>query len=156
MKFAILLAFGITSTSICTAQLGPDEQAVWEREQAYWRFVDSNDKESYLELWDEEFIGWPRGSGNPTGVDNIADWMVPLHADPTTEPRHELKLEAIRAFGESIVVVHYLALRHYLDTDTGRRLPDSDTYVPARFTHTWRKMDGVWRIIAGMSADWKS
>ena len=62
------------------------EAAVWQLEEAYWRYVKANDLEGYRTLWDERFVGWPGFAEHPVGKANITDWIPPLHADPDSPP----------------------------------------------------------------------
>ena len=54
------------------------EAAVWQLEEAYWRYVKANDLEGYRTLWDERFVGWPGFAEHPVGKANITDWIPPL------------------------------------------------------------------------------
>ena len=47
------------------------EAAVWQLEEAYWRYVKANDLDGYRTLWDERFVGWPGFAEHPVGKANI-------------------------------------------------------------------------------------
>jgi hypothetical protein len=40
-------------------RLSATEQVVWEKEEAYWQFVRGENRQEYLNLWDDRFVGWP-------------------------------------------------------------------------------------------------
>lgn len=124
-----------------------DEDAVWALEEAYWQYVEANDIESYRALWDERFVGWPGGSAAPVEKPQIADWIVPLHADPGRVFRYDLERKAVRAFGD-IVVTHLLYRGYFVSADTGEVV---EQWATGKITHTWRRDDGNWRIITGMA-----
>lgn len=141
LLFCSLLAAHAWSDSVT------DEKAVWSLEQAYWQYVGSNNAKAYLRLWDDRFIGWPGFSKAPVQKATIADWIAPLHKDPTTRYDYELTREAIRSFGD-VVVVHYLVHDFYRSASTGELVKELDTY---RITHTWQRRGDTWQIITGMS-----
>ena len=86
----------------------------------------------------------------PMGKENIADWIPRMHADPNRIYSYELQREAVRSFGDS-VVVHYLATDVYTDAKTGELVERGEPY---RVTHTWQRRGDTWQIITGMSASW--
>jgi len=122
--------------------LSPAEQAAWGQEEAYWRFVQSQDWESYFELWDERFAGWPDSEPVPVHKDKVrSGWRVKVL---------EYKLEplSVRQYGESVVITFYRATLHTTDAQGG-----DERTAASRVTHTWRKTAAGWKIIGGMSAD---
>ena len=142
---AIGLVLGLPGTAL--AQTNADEEAVWALEEAYWGYVEANDIESYRALWDERFVGWPGGSAAPVEKSEIANWIVPLHADPTRVFKVDLERKAVRAFGD-LVVTHLLYQGYFVSADTGEEV---DRWRTAKITHTWRRTDGGWQIITGMA-----
>ncbi len=81
------------------------------------------------------------------GKGNIAEWILPLHENSVETYDYELTREAVRSFGD-VVVVHYLVRDFFRSTSTGEIVRQLDTY---RITHTWQRREGTWQIIAGMS-----
>lgn len=124
-----------------------DEEAVWKLEEAYWVYVKNNDIDGYLTLWDERFVGWPGFSKVPMGKVNIHEWIVPLHENSAETYDYELTREAVRSFGD-VVVVHYLVRDFFRSAQTGEIVRQLDEY---RVTHTWQRRDQTWQIITGMS-----
>ncbi|RPH93072.1 MAG: nuclear transport factor 2 family protein [Lysobacterales bacterium] len=127
------------------------EAAVWQLEEAYWRYVKANDLEGYRTLWDERFVGWPGFAEHPVGKANITDWIPPLHADPDRLYDYRVQKEAVRAFGDS-VVVHYFYWESRRDAKTGAVVQENE---PRRITHTWQRRGDSWQIITGMSATYE-
>ena len=140
------LAQNSTSTVASSPQalkLSVTEQAVWEQEETYWRFVKADNREGYLDLWDDRFVGWPRFE------------TVPIHKNKITHFISErkvldYKLEplSVREFGGDVVVTLYRSTVH----STHRTGGDESTRA-VRLTHTWMKTEKGWRIIGGMSAE---
>ena len=141
----VLLGF-LLSVSACSDEAA-DEQAVWSLEEAYWVYVKNNDIEGYLTLWDERFVGWPGFSEAPIGKGNIGEWIAPLHENPAETYDYELTREAVRSFGD-VVVVHYLVRDFMRSASTGEVVRQLDVY---RITHTWQRRGDTWQIITGMS-----
>lgn len=129
------------------ADADADVLAVWHLEEAYWEYVKANDLEGYRTLWDERFVGWPGFSDSPLGKAQIADWIVPLHANPKERYDCELTKKAVRAFGD-VVVAHYLVRDFFRGAENGEVVRELDTY---RITHTWQRRGDTWQIITGMS-----
>jgi hypothetical protein len=116
-------------------------------EEAYWKYAKANDAEGYESLWNEKFVGWGACLKTPHGKENIADWIGPLHADPSLQFRYELTKEAVRSFG-NIVVAHYL-VRMYMQSMVTEQ---PQVELTLRITHTWQRQGKSWQIITGMSA----
>src|SRR5262245_10706292 len=74
---ALLLASGLgVSARAATPGVSADEAAIWDLERAYWRYVQSNDLQSYSGLWNEAFLGWPSVSATPVSKEHITDWIT--------------------------------------------------------------------------------
>ena len=147
----LLLLLSVLPTLAPAAEMSVDEAAVWRLEEQYWQYVKAADLDGYRTLWDERFVGWPGFSPNPLGKADIANWIPPLHADPQRRYEYALKKEAVRAFGD-VVVVHYLGWDIWRDTASGEIVEKSE---PFRITHTWQRRDDSWQIITGMSATYE-
>lgn len=128
-------------------EMNEDEAAVWALEEAYWRYVKNTDIESYLALWDEQFVGWPFGSPEPAEKSSISDWIEPLHADPNRIFKYDLERKAVRSFGD-IVVTHLTYRTCFVSRETGEIVEDRGG---RKITHTWRRNPGGWQIITGMA-----
>jgi hypothetical protein len=146
----LLLGLLLWPVLAATAEMTPEEAAVWQLEEAYWQFVKAADLDSYRTLWDERFVGWPGFAEHPLGKMDIASWIPPLHADPQRQYDYRLQREAVRAFGDS-VVAHYLIWDIWRDADSGTVVEES---APDRITHTWQRRGDSWQIITGMSASY--
>lgn len=145
LVFTLLLGLGVSSVAF-TADFTPEEQAVWQMEEAYWRYVQAGDVENYVTLWHDRFVGWPCFSATPSDKSKIGGWVQEIR-DGKLKFTYELKPLAVRVFGD-VAIVQYAAVyvTHYPDgTATGAGLW-------RKFTHTWQKIDGRWQIITGMCA----
>ncbi|MFZ2237450.1 MAG: nuclear transport factor 2 family protein [Dokdonella sp.] len=146
MALALVLLL-IPMVSVANPDADPNE--VWQLEQKYWQYAKDNDVLKYLDLWDSRFVGWPGGNESPTGKDQIANWIAPLHSNPDEQFDYELSQKALRSFGD-VVVVHYLARYFYRNPENLEIVRELGV---SRITHTWQRRDGKWQIITGMSAE---
>jgi hypothetical protein len=122
--------------------------AVWEMEDAYWRYVQGGDVDRYLTLWHEDFIGWPCAFGalHPVGKDSIGSWVERIR-DEELKFTYKIRREAGQDFG-AVVAVHYSTPMIYEYPD-GRVTGKDQLY---KFTHTWLWNGTGWQIISGMCA----
>lgn len=121
-----------------------EQQQVWDREEEYWRCVKTRDAAGYVALWDERFVGWPYRNVEPIGKEEIRSNTFPQLEDGTLQSI-EVEPKAVQVFGD-VAVVHYKVFTPYVLQDGGKEIRT------ARITHTWRRTNGVWLIIGGMSA----
>ncbi|MBP6107097.1 MAG: nuclear transport factor 2 family protein [Steroidobacteraceae bacterium] len=142
---ALLIVVG-SSLTASAADFTPDEQAVWQMEEAYWRYVQAGDVERYVTLWHDRFVGWPCFSAEPSDKSHIGGWVQEIR-DGHLKFTYELKPLAVRVF-DDVAIVQYAAVY-------ATQYPDgtaSGAGIWRKFTHTWKKMDGRWQIITGMCA----
>jgi len=110
---------------------------VWGREEAYWKSLKGHDKEAYLSLWDEVFFGWPSYAKSPVGKNALRE--RPLRAVDS----YTFEQKSVQMFGD-------LAMT-FLQVQVKPSTNGKEGGLVLRITHTWRKKDGEWRIIGGMS-----
>jgi hypothetical protein len=143
----------ILVTGVSQAQLPPASgtsagvEAVWAREQQYWRFVQSGDVDNYRALWDDSFRGWPCKAQHPATKATITDWVRDIR-DQKVRFTYGLTREGAADFGD-IVVAYYQTPMVYQYPDG--RVVDRDRVF--KFTHTWRRSGGTWLIIGGMCGE---
>ena len=126
-----------------SSQLSPSERAVWEEEETYWRLLKAENRQQYLDLWDDRFVGWPRFETEPIRKDRITRFM--------TERRvldYKLEPLSVREYGKDVVIALYRATVHGVDT-----AGTNENTRTSRLIHTWMKTEKGWQIIGGMSAD---
>ena len=139
--YVFLLVSGIAGAD----ELAPEEQAVWELEESYYRFAKNNDPESYLSLFHVNIIGWPTMDPLPKGKDRVSQWIGAVHSDPSRIWNYEIERLAIQTFGD-VVVVHYRLHENFVSAHTGEEI-SSEEY---RISHSWFRVGETWRIISGM------
>ena len=122
-------------------------EAVWGREELYWRLVQAGDVENYRALWDEGFRGWPCKLQHTATKTIIGDWVRDIR-DQKAKFSYSLTREGAADFGD-IVVVYYKTPMVYEYPDG--RVVDRDRIF--KFTHTWRKTGKTWLIIGGMCGE---
>lgn len=116
------------------------QKELWEQEQDYWKLRKEADFEGFMNLWDERFIGW---SG--PGIISRSDIQVLVKKEfnnRNDKLNYELKPLDVKIIDDIGVTFYYTV---FMD-DEGKKLGQS------RFHHTWKKQDGTWKIISGMSA----
>lgn len=121
-----------------------DEQRLWELERAYWRYVEKNDLAAYLNLWHEDFLGWPSISAAPVRKDHITDWITSQTSKGLALKAGEFKPASLKVTGDVAFVAYWITFS-WLDKD-GKGATHT-----LRITHTWLRSGKDWRIIGGMS-----
>ncbi len=130
-------------------ETSPDVQQtkneVWQLEEAYWKYVKEKDFASYLNLWDDHFIGYP-STNKIGGKDHITDWIIAMYKDRKSNFNYELNRHVENVFGD-IVIVLYDATQIWKN-EKGE-VVEKSTF---KLTHTWKKTGKGWVIIGGMGA----
>jgi ketosteroid isomerase-like protein len=122
---------------------GANEQ-VWSAEEAYWRYVQSRDWQRYMDLWSDDFVGWPIINDHPIHKTDISlqiqsGWLSRVIG-------YELQRESVATYGPTVIAFYRVKIRlHNAD--------HSESTSTSRIMHTWMKKDDVWQIVGGMSAD---
>lgn len=143
--FVLIVAAAMTSAATA-AEPTEAEKAVWRLEEDYWRYVQAGDVETYVQLWHEDFVGWPCHSKTPSDKSGIGSWVREIR-DNRWKLDYTLRPLAARTFGD-VVVVHYAA-EYVYDYGDGTK---SGAGLWRKFTHTWKKTGDRWQIITGMCA----
>lgn len=142
---ALILVF--TFVSVALAQKSSaDEEKVWAREQAYWKYVQAADLEGYRSLWHQKFLGWPFFSPEPVGKNHITDWITDYTGKGQRLKSYDLERRELQVI-DNLVTVTYRVRATWANKD------NVATTQSTRIIHTWiRNPDGTWQIISGMSA----
>lgn len=118
---------------------------VWQLEENYWKYVKEKDYQTYITLWDENFIGYP--SNNTIGNKaHITDWMTEMYQQPGTF-NYSLTRKVENIFGD-IAIVFYDVSHNF--TDEKNKVLKSGNF---KIIHTWKKTEKGWLIIGGMGAN---
>lgn len=151
LLISTVLFAGLTAFTNKKINIENDEAAVWQLEENYWKYVEDNDLDSYRDLWDDRFIGWPGFSPNPLAKENITAWIPALHSNPKEIYGAEIQKKSVRIHGD-VAAVHYLVTHFFRDAVTGEKIKSEK---PFRITHTWKRKGDTWQIITGMSASYE-
>jgi len=154
-RYAEILVLSLLSmASLAHAQsatpndsLNPRVEAVWKREELYWRLVKAGDVDNYRALWDDGFRGWgckPQHSFTKT---QVTDWVRDIR-DQKAKVAYSLTFDGAADFGD-VVIVFYKTPMVFEYPDG--RVVDRDRIF--KFTHTWRKTGKTWLIIGGMCGE---
>ena len=123
-------------------KLAQEQEQVWRMEEKYWQIVEARDRDGYIALWDEDFVGWP---------DN---WAAPIRKDVIRSDTFST-LQGLKNFHlepKAVQVFKDVTVAYYVVTATYAPKGGSNGVVAFRCMHTWRKTNGVWHIIGGMSS----
>jgi hypothetical protein len=147
LSIGLLDSIGHAQQGTRIESLNPNVEAVWGREELYWRLVKAGEVEKYRELWDDEFRGWPCKNQHTATKAEIGNWVRDIR-DQKAKFSYSLSREGAAAFGD-IVVIYYQTPMVYQYPD-GRTEGSGHVY---KFTHTWRKTGKTWLIIGGMCGE---
>lgn len=146
-RFIWLVPLAILASGRAFAiDLDDRQEEVWQMEETYWHYVSSGNVEAYVSLWHDDFVGWPCFSWTPARKANIGSWVEEIRDNHWTLT-YDLRPEAVQLFG-NVAVVHYAA-EYVFGYPDGTSRGKGDW---RKFTHTWMKVDGDWKIIGGMCA----
>ena len=121
------------------------KDTVWKLEENYWSYVKNKDFANYINLWDDDFIGYP-STNIIGGKANITDWITDLYKSNKGTFSYELVRKEENVF-DNIVIVLYDATSIWKGSKG--EILSKTTY---KLTHTWKKTEIGWRIIGGMGA----
>lgn len=122
------------------------QDTIWKLEEDYWVYVKNKDYKNYLQLWDENFKGYP--STNIIGSKaNITDWIKDMYAKNQGKVFDYTLTRMEENVFDDIVIVLY-------DATTSWKNGKGEVVEKTTFklTHTWKKTPEGWRIIGGMGA----
>lgn len=139
----------VADSSKPTVEMSAAEQAVWEREEAYWHFLKVDDWEGYLRLWDERFAGWPLVVSAPVYIDTIRTRGGYFKNRKMLD--YKLEPLSVREYSGNVVITFYRLSAHSTDKN-GK----DEQVITSRVTHTWMKTPQGWQIIGGMSCEDKT
>jgi catechol 2,3-dioxygenase-like lactoylglutathione lyase family enzyme len=129
-----------------TASVEQIKNEVWQLEENYWKYVKDKDFKSYINLWDENFIGYPSNNiiGNKA---HITDWMTEMYKGKTGVFNYQLTRKVENVFGDIVIVLYDVS--HSFTNDKNEVVKNGNFKI----THTWKKTDKGWLIIGGMGAN---
>lgn len=126
-----------------SAQQIKDE--IWQLEENYWKYVKEKDYQSYITLWDDNFLGYP--SNNTIGDKaHITDWMKEMYQQPGIF-NYTLTRKVENLFGDIAIVFYDVS--HNFTNDKNEVLKSGSFKI----IHTWKKTEKGWLIIGGMGAN---
>jgi uncharacterized protein DUF4440 len=143
--FVLLAVAGATAQAQDTSPpSSPAVAAVWQLEDAYWKYVQTADIQSYVKLWHDRFRGWPCVTPHTATKDSIGNWVRRIR-DEHVRLTYRLTREGAAEIGNTVIVYYSTPmLREYPDG----RVEGRDTVW--KFTHTWQKHGQRWLIVGGM------
>lgn len=145
MSRLVTWIFLFSTAQSCFGQqmkLSPEQEQVWRVEEKYWQVVQARDREGYIALWDEDFVGWPDNCTAP-----IRKAVIRSETFGTLRGMTNFHLEP-----KAVQVFQDVAITFYVVTAAHTPKVGNHEEVTFRITHTWRKVNEVWLIIGGMSS----
>jgi len=142
--FLVLACVVATVQAALSADEASDEQRLWDLEHAYWRYVESTDLAAYLDLWHQDFVGWPSISSAPVHKGHITDWITSQTSKGLVFKTGEFKPAALKVTGDVAFVCYWITFS-WLDKE-GKAAAHT-----LRITHAWIRSGTNWCIIGGMS-----
>lgn len=125
-------------------QMTPEEWEVWKMEEDFWKFVRGGRVEDFRALWNDEFASWPCQTPGPELPPGAPDWVTEIR-ERDLNVTYELEPKLVVAFGD-VAVTQYAARFTY---DYGAGETEFGDIV-WKYTHTWKRVEGEWKIIGGM------
>jgi len=84
-----MATFAHAQSAAPNGSLNPRVEAVWKREELYWRLVKAGNVDNYRALWDDGFRGWPCKPQHTATKAKITDWFA---ISGTREPKSLTRL----------------------------------------------------------------
>jgi ketosteroid isomerase-like protein len=141
LTVAVSLLSLLSPRAIAQLQMSAAQKEVWAGEERYCRAINAGDDEAYMALWDDDFVGWPGSFEKPAGKAGIQESVVKSHG---SKSHCESTPMAVNVMGDIAMTFYSF---HFERTDKNGKTTVSDS----RITHTWRRANGVWKIVGGMS-----
>lgn len=127
------------------SQTGSEAEQVWAQEEAYWRYVKTNDAQHWTALWSDDFVGWPAHKEHPMHrEEGIAEFKAGS-SSLSHVTAYRLHRESVEKHGPVVITFYRVTFRT-------RQMDGSESTHAARLTHTWMKHGSTWLIVGGMSA----
>jgi catechol 2,3-dioxygenase-like lactoylglutathione lyase family enzyme len=119
------------------------KDTIWKLEEKYWLYVKNKDFTNYLNLWDDNCIGYP-STNIIGGKANISDWITDMYKTNKGTFSYQLIRKEENVF-DNIVIVLYDATAIWKGSKG--EILSKNQY---KLNHTWKKTEIGWRIIGGM------
>ncbi|KAA2216599.1 nuclear transport factor 2 family protein [Maribacter flavus] len=138
-----LCLFFINCTLITTLAFGQsiDEMEIRKLEKHWTELLDKGDTTALLKIWSENYV-----VNNPNGKIVTPKDIVALMKSGHKFPAVKRIIENI-TFNQDIAVVMGKELQQPSDMN-----PNSEEWIPRRFTNVWIKNKNVWQLAARQSS----
>ena len=123
------------------------ETKIWLLEEDYVAgFRDAAD-DKVIPMWHEHFLGWPASEARPADKQAVVEYLRKHAAVPGT---WSFQIEKARIQIHRDVAITHFILQRTVDFDAGAAVKRS-----SRVTHTWIRDGPQWKILGGMSAEFR-
>lgn len=139
---AILTLF-VNGTLLAGVEPTAEEKAVFAGEEAYWRYRNEGNKDAFLALFHDDFLGWPCGAPRTSDRSVLVRFVDEWFADAVARRMHAT-FEPEGIVLDDAFAVTYLAatLRWEVNGEESRK--------GEKIVHTWKRTADGWKIIGGM------
>lgn len=122
------------------------QRALWKMEEKYRDLFSLETMEEYMDLWHDNFWGWPDFSESPDNKKLLRKKTIKfLKQFKNNSPKIEFIPHRVEIYGKT-------GIAFYIGIFKGKSKTGEKLKVTARLTHTWKKQNGKWVIIGGMSS----
>ncbi|MFH1360450.1 MAG: nuclear transport factor 2 family protein [Candidatus Omnitrophota bacterium] len=117
-----------------------NQKEIWKTLEDHWQCLVEGKVDKFIEYIHPDFVGFGHESPYPVDHDWLQDW-VGFWSKNTKFLKHYLKPQHIVMHGDIAIVQYYLFTITKSDTSAGSQ-------AIRRYTMTWKKFDGRWKVIA--------
>ena len=146
----LALVFGVFALSPATgAEYGGNtmEEEIWKLEEAYFTNLYRADYEGVLALVHPQFLGWLGNLPKPIGREQSAQFMKKLIPRPTP-CTIRIERSGLQQSGDAVLTQYTL---HVICPEASGMARTQSS----RITHTWVRQESQWKLLGGMSLDFK-
>ncbi len=117
---------------------------VIEMEENYWKYVFETNIEAYLNLWHDDFNGWPRAYETPIGKNKLDSVGEQIQSYSQMNWDYTIENMSVNPVDSSVIAIY--------SVNVNMQIPESADKVSKtmRVIHVWKKQGQDWKIIGGM------
>ena len=132
------------SVTLGKNELTEKQAEVWVGEELYWQYVNNGNTEAFLELWHDDFIGWPCGAETTESYSDLEDAVTAWFKDVAS------KKQKTTIKPEGVIVKDDFAITYLSAMSSWHEKDGTMQKNKIKLVHTWLKTHDGWKIIGGM------
>ena len=142
--YLIIILLLSASVTFGQDELTEKQAEVWKGEELYWEYVNNTNTEAFLELWHEDFIGWPCGTESTSNLSELKVGVATWFEDVASNKKNT----TIRP--EGVIVKDDFAITYLSAVTMWNNKEGAEQIQKMKLVHTWIKTDDGWKIVGGM------